>query len=411
MIRLWQAGLLILGIALAGLVGWRVFVTGVADRFASNAPEQSLQLEPQNRDAMLALARRDLRDGNAEAAIEIARELLREEPLAGEAFVILARAAEATGDSAKAQVLYRVAARRAPRDVYVRAWLVGDLLSKSHYAEALGQFDTLFRLAPGQAQKLLPVFAQLAEAPDFAQALTIAVGSRTAWKTAMCSTLLERGNHDAVDRFFGDLLRRGDLSVEETGRWLDWLIQRGFWDEAYARWAGWLKLAPGVALPLLFNGGFETEPSGIGFDWRIRPTAGVTIERQPNPGATGAFALNISFSGRRVPEINLEQRLLLSPGTYKVSFRARAEGLHSDKGLQWAVQCLTASEPLVVSDTLDGSFEWKRFEAAFAVPDKDCLSQRIWFRNPGAAAAGKEVAGDIWFDDFTIVSVQARAKY
>jgi hypothetical protein len=317
--------------------------------------------------------------------------------------VILAKAAKAAGDSAKVEALDRIAVRRAPRNAYVRGWLIGALLGKARYAEALAQFDTLFRLAPGQAQKFLPVFAQLAEAPDFAQALIDAVGSHASWKTAMCSTLLDHGSHDAVDRFFDGLLGQENLSDEQTGRWLDWLMQRGFWDEAYARWVGWLKLAPGVPLPLLFNGGFETDPSGIGFDWRIRPTAGVTIERQHKQGASESFALGVRFSGRRVPEINLEQRLLLSPGTYNVSFRARAEGLHSDKGLQWAVQCFAASEPATVSDLLDGSFEWKRFEAVLTVPDGGCLSQRIWLRNPGAAAAGKDVVGDVWFDDFAIV--------
>ena len=403
MIRLRQAGLLIIGIALAGLAGWRVFATAVAERRASHVPEESLQLERRNPAAMLTLAQRHLQDRDAEGAIAIAHELLREEPLTGQAFVILAKAAEATGDSTQAEALYRVAVRRAPRDVYVRAWLVRDLLMKTRYAEALAQFDTLFRLSPGQAQDFLPVFAQLAEAPDFAQALIVAVGSSASWKTSMFSTLLERGNHDVVDQFFGGLLRQGNLSDEETGRWLDWLMQHGHWDEAYARWVGWLKLAPGAALPLLFNGGFETDPSGIGFDWRIRPTPGVTIERQHKPGASQNFALSVSFSGRRVPEINLEQRLFLSPGIYEMSFRARAEGLHSDKGLQWAVQCFAASEPATVSDLLDGSFEWKRFESVLTVPDAGCLSQRIWLRNPGAAAAGKDVVGDVWFDDFAIV--------
>ena len=364
-------------------------------------------MAPENLGAMRALAERQLQDGNAEGAAAIAREWLRKEPLAGEAFVILAKAVKTTGDSAKVEVLDRVALRRAPRNAYVRGWLIGDLLGKARYAEALGQFDTLFRLSQEQAQKFLPVFAQLAEAPDFAQPLIVAVGSSASWKTAMYSILLERGNHDVVGRFFGGLLRQGNLSDEETGRWLDWLMQRGFWDEAYARWAGWLKLAPGAALPLLYNGGFETELSGIGFDWRIRPTAGVTIERGHKPGASENFALRVSFSGRRVPEINLEQRLLLSAGTYKVSFRARAEGLHSDKGLQWVVQCFAAREPATESDVLDGSFEWKRFEMVLVVPDGGCLSQRIWLRNPGAAAAGKDVVGNVWFDDVAIVNASS----
>lgn len=400
--KLQQITLVIIGCILAGLAGWRVIVTGLADRYAMEAPERSLALEPRNPDAMIALAERQLMKGKPDAAAASARELLRTEPLSGDAYVILAKAAESSGASAKVRALYAIAVRRAPRDLYSRAWMIETLLRDGRYADALEQFDTLFRVSPGQGGKILPLLAQLSDAPAFAQALAAALDSRTAWKAAMLLALLQHGSHDAVDQIFGDLQHKGNLSDDESGRWLDWLMQKGFWGEAYSRWVGGLKLAPGAPLPLLYNGRFEMEPSGIGFDWRMRPAVGVTIEREPTIGAKGSFAIDVGFSGRRVPEIHLEQRLFLWPGEYTLSFRARAQGLHSDKGLEWAIQCLGQNDPLAVSEALDGNFAWKQFETPFVIPDQSCTSQRIWLRNPGAAAAGKEVSGDIWFDDFAI---------
>jgi tetratricopeptide (TPR) repeat protein len=399
-----QIGLLLAGLAFACLAGWRIIATGLADRLANSAPERSLAWEPHNPTALLAFATRQIEENHLEAAAATARELLRIEPLSGEAFVILARAAEAAGDVAKASALYPIAVRRAPQNLYARAWVIEDLLRRSRYAEALGQYDTLFRVSSDDAEKFLPAFTQLSDASEFANVLAATLNTNPSWKAAMLSTLLARGGHHPLDQVFGDLQRTHNLPDEDAGKWLDRLMQDGFWGEAYGRWVGELQLTAGAALPMLYNGGFETEPSGIGFDWRIRPTVGVTITRAFTRGAIGNFAIDVGFSGRRVPEINLEQRLFLGPGAYKLSFRARADALRSDKGLQWAIQCNGKNEPLATSEALGGSFGWKHFETPFVIPGDDCSSQRIWLRNPGAAAAGKEVIGDIWFDDLAITS-------
>ena len=404
MSRLRQIGLLLIALAFACLAGWRVIVTGLADRFADSAPERSLAWEPHYPTALLALATRQLEENHPDAAALAARELLRVEPLSGEAFVTLARAAEVAGDVAKASTLYPVAVRRAPQNLFARAWIIDDLLRKSRYAQALGQYDTLFRVSPGEAEKLLPAFTRLSDAREFANVLAATLNSNPSWKAAMLSTLLAQGGHHAVDQVFSELQRTHNLPDDDAGKWLDRLMQDGLWGEAYSRWVGGLQMAAGATLPMLYNGGFETEPSGIGFDWRIRPTVGVTITRAFTRGAIGNFAIDVGFSGRRVPEINLEQRLFLGPGAYKLSFLARADALHSDKGLQWAIQCQGENEPLAVSEALGGSFDWKRFETSFVIAGDDCSSQRIWLRNPGAAAAGKEVVGNIWFDDLAITS-------
>ncbi len=144
-------------------------------------------------------------------------------------------------------------------------------ISKGRYSEALGQFDILFRVSSGQAEKVFPVLTQLSEAPEFADVLAATLATQPSWKAGMLSALLNHGSHDAMDRVFGNLQHAGDLPNDEMGRWLDRLMQGGLWGEAYSRWVSGLKLPAGTPLPLLYNGGFEMEPSGTGFDWRIRP--------------------------------------------------------------------------------------------------------------------------------------------
>ncbi len=400
-----QGFLIAVALTLAGVAAWQIIATSIADRYAGGAPERALKWDPHNSSALLAIARRQLAEHDPEAAAATARELLRVEPLAGQAFVMLAEAAEAAGNTDKALALYEVASRRAPRDPRTRAWLVDAQLREGHYAEALAQIDILLATSPQQAGNVLPIMAQLADAPEFARALAHELAGKPQWRFGLLQELLAHGSHDAAEQVYSSLQQDGGLSTEEAGRWYDRLMHDGFWGEAYSRWAGDLALAPGTSLPLVYNGGFETEPSGIGFDWRIARTPGVIIERVATAGASGEFAVQVSFSGRRVPQINFEQRVLLVPGAYQLSFRARADALNSDKGLQWAINCSGQSEPLAVSAPLGGSFAWEKFDVSFVVPAENCPAQRLWLRNPGAAAAGKEVVGDIWFDDVAIDNV------
>ncbi len=63
------------------------------------------------------------------------------------------------------------------------------------------------------------------------------------------------------------------------------------------------------------------------------------------------------------------------------------------------------NEPVLVSAAPRGAtFEWKQIsEVPFLIPRvRAKRAQHIFLRNPGAAAAGKAISGDIWFDDLAI---------
>lgn len=399
----WAGSLLL--IALAMLAGWRVVATTMADRSAQDDPVRALHWDADHPGALLALAQQQLAQRRPQEAAVTATRLLQAEPLQGRAFQILAAAAAMQGDTAKARALYTIAVRRAPRDVPSRAWLAEALLREGKSAAALVQLDAILRTAPAKGSVLLPLLAQLAEAPDFATALAATLADKPGWRDGMLSTLLEQGSPHAADAVLESLQGRGGLSQAETAGWLERLGRDGRWGAAYGRWAGLLSLAPGAVLPAVYNGGFETEPSGIGFDWRITRKPGVITERERGAGVTGAFAAHLGFAGRRVAEGNLEQTVLLAPGRQQLTFRARAESLRSDLGLEWVVSCVGGAQPLASSERLARSFDWKRFEVDFLVPTADCPAQRLWLRNPVAAGSAQQVSGEIWFDDFAIRAV------
>src|SRR5262249_39236770 len=135
--------LLAAGAVFACVAAWRVVVTALADRLVSSDPARALALEPHNPRALLAIARPQLEPDPASAAAT-ARELLSVEPLSADAYIVLAQAAEKSGNEADAAKFNAIAMRRKPQDLGARARIVEAQLKQGEYAAALGQFDILY---------------------------------------------------------------------------------------------------------------------------------------------------------------------------------------------------------------------------------------------------------------------------
>ena len=382
--------------------GWRVIGQMQAERYAQTEPERALRWRPNDPRALLALAERQLAQGDAPAAQATARRLLAHEPLQGEAFRILAAASDKQGDRAQAFRLYRIAARRAPRDVPTRAWLAQRYLEQGDYAQALEQIDNLLRMSPQKIRAVTPVLVQLAQDPAFAEALAGTLRSGPPWRNRVLAALRDprSGNPLAAGQVMQALQANDGLSKDEYMRWLDSLMAQGRWGEAYARWAG-RAAKPDGRLPLLYNGDFAQMPSDTGFDWRRRRVPGVLLQFEPAAGSGGQIAY-LQFIGRRIPSAGLEQALMLSPGRYRLSMRVRAQALRSEMGLQWQVICVGPVRVAERSDPIEGSFGWRETAMDFVIPPTGCPGQWLRLVNPVPSGAGQQVAGQLWLTAFTL---------
>lgn len=387
---------------LAALVCWRITVTGVSDRLADEHPEQALAWDPANPEALAALARQQLDRKEWAEARQTALRLLQTEPLSQQGFVILSKVAVAEGDVQRAELLSEIALRRAPHALGPPAWLLIEQLQQGHYVQALDLLDRISRISPGRQGNLYPVLIALTENPGFAEALAEKLSARPAWRASLIGSLISKAGPEAIEHVLSALQRRGALDAGEMGLWIDRLAKDGKWGEAYARWAGELPLSEKNTLRSVYNGGFENEPGGIGFDWRIEKSVDAIIDRDRRGGVGGSGAIRLTFLGRRTERIPLHQWLLLAPGAYRLHFRSRAQDLRSDRGLQWEIRCLDASRQIVLSDVVAGSTDWTEYSVDFEVPDRNCQAQDLSLRNAGSKGAGKILAGTIWFDDVSI---------
>ena len=391
-------------VAFSLFAAWRIVAIAGADHAVSTDTARALQWVPDHPQALLALAERQLAAGDIDAAVASARQLLAAEPLEGRAFRVLAEAASKQGDDARALALYRIAERRSPRDIRTRAWLFEHALRAGDYPAALAQVDALLRTSPQQGRVLLPMLAQMAADPEFADALAQLLARRPPWRGSLLSTLQRGKDPQATDVVLSALHREGGLDDAEFDGWIASLLRQGRWGEAYGRWVGTLDLDDG-ALPLVYNGGFSQAPGGRGFDWRMLRIPGVSMEFVPDRGADGLVA-HATFRGRAAPQVNLEQPLLLGPGSYRFSARVRAASLRSERGLEWTITCLGQRQPLAISEPLEGSFGWRTVEMDVAVPDSDCEGQWLRLRNPVPAGSIQRVRGELWFDDVTMKTMK-----
>ncbi|SFN31910.1 hypothetical protein [Dokdonella immobilis] len=391
-----------IALTLAAVACWRIVVTGISDRLASDKPQRALDWDPANPVALAALAQQQLDRKEWAAARASALRLLHAEPLSPEGFVILSKVAVAEGDMEQTETLSSIALRRAPHALGPPAWLLGQQLEQGDYAQALDLVDRIWRIAPGMQARIHPVLMALAEKPAFADALAERLTLKPVWRASLINSMMIKGSPEAIEHVFSALQRRDALDAGEMGQWIDRLAKDGAWGEAYARWAGELPLSEMNTLRSVYNGGFESEPSGTGFDWRIGKSVDVIIDRESLAGADGSAALRLRFLGRRTERIPLHQWLLLAPGEYRLRFRARAQDVRSDRGLQWTVRCLDGRTELATADAVSGTFDWTERAVDLVVPERDCRVQDLELRNAGSKGSGKIVFGTLWFDDISI---------
>jgi hypothetical protein len=390
-------GLLLAALLLGCLfAGWRIVELKQADAaLASDDIATALRWRPDHAEALLRQAEAQFAANDPTAAAATARRLLQAAPMDGRGYRVLAQVEAAQGRKDQARRLYRIAARRAPRDLPARAWLAQDALERNDPADALVQIDAVLTLSPRTGATVFPVLAKLAADPGFADALAHVLQRGPAWRPGMLAALQQAKpeDRDAADQVLGALQRKGGFSGEETAAWIEALLREGRWGQAHARWASPF-IAGGKPLPLLFNGDFAQAPSGTGFDWRLPPTPGVIVTFEPDQGR--GRALHARFLGRRVAGAFLEHRLLLAPGQYRFRHRLRTDALRSDNGLGWQVACEGQATALAQGAPFPGTRAWHAVELDFTVPAQGCTGQWLRLGNAGATRAGQLVNGDLW---------------
>jgi len=407
----------------AGLI-WAIVTHSLVAALVEIAPSYALALAPDDPAALLAMAERTSQAARSEMSSpassssgddearrrrnadlrDWASTALAQEPGNARALSILGGLAHEEGDRESAATLMRAGARRSLRTFDPHAWLISDAIARQDWPLVVQQVDALMRLHPWSMEPLTPLLAQMAEKPDAAASVYDAIARAPPWRTPFFMNSLTSFT-DARTPLSLLLALKGATAptISERRAYLDFLIERKFYDLAYYTWLHFLPPDQLAAVGPLFNGSFEVRPSGLPFDW-VLPGGGaaiVAIARRPDRPADSALV--IEFGQGRVEPGRVSQVVRLQPGRHRVAGEVMGEVV-GRRGMRWRLACLEVPDRLIgESDMFVGQFKaWTAFSFDVVVPETDCRAQGLRLELDARTSSERLVSGTIWFDEMSI---------
>ena len=160
---------------------------------------------------------------------------------------------------------------------------------------------------------------------------------------------------------------------------------------------------------LIYDGGFESDVFNQAFGWRLSRSKNPRIKPDITYGIKGRKALRITI--RKQKPVNFKhvsQRLMLSKGSYELSFRYRTDTLKTTKGLTWRIRCIEGGkEVLAESLPMLGSNPWTSLVVKFDIPES-CPVQLLRLEATSRFRHDHFFQGSAWFDDFVLNAVESK---
>ncbi len=393
--------LLLLVVALSAL--WLVLIRGYSDYMARVDPARALRMHSQQPEALIRLAEAALAREDLSAAEDLARRAVAAAPLEGRAFRILGAVADLGGDSARAATLMDIAARLSPRDTATQFWLVLSAIRQQDLDTALARVDRLQRFQPETQPQMMPLLTAIASNPAGAGPLAQVLAGSPPWRDGFFAEFVRAARDTRTVASFINALRRAGTSL--TG------AEREVWMQRLAREYDWPRLrrllneaAPNR--PALADGSFELGGRGPFSGWVMPRSPGIeaTVAER---GAEGGRALRLEFFERRA-QIQVEQVLIIAPGSWSIRGWTRMQKLEAPRGLQWKLSCIPGGAVIGESALLRGTQDWSRFEFSASVPAADCGGQLLKLEVSARIAAELAVSGVAWFDELEVVPMEAQ---
>ena len=369
-------------VLLAVAIVWRILTLGLADLWATSVPERALFWRPDHPDALRQAAEEQINVRGFAAASVLARRGIQAYALDGRNYRDLAFIADSRGDMPQALRLFRIAAKRSPRDLLTHQKLAEYALKSNDVDQALQQFDLIMRLDWTVRPGLLPHMVRLAEFPDTESAFVTALAQQPQWRWQFLQMLANQARDPGtVDRLYRrlDSVSGQPLSADEMSAWVNRQIRDGHWEQAYIAWVSSLPTSQRSALGNVFDGDFAFPPSNGGFGWQMTTAAGADVRTAAMAYTGSGKILAIEFDGANMTFRNVSQLMVLSPGQYILRGRAKADVLDTGRGLQWVLTCAEGQQQILASSPLlIGTQPWRDFAVAFEVPSSLCGGQ--WLR-------------------------------
>ena len=382
---------------------WRIVAVNSANYFASNDDIAAAQWTGNHADAILMQAA-ELAKTDMPAARSLVQKALWYEPVNGRIYLTLAQLLEQEGKSLLAKKSAEIANILAPRDANVQLGLGGFWLQRGLPLSSIKHWSAALEASPGMSGNLFPTMLRVAEVPEFRNEFAQAIKLVSKWWESFFTYTLKNALHeDTIKTIY---LARGEM-VEHAARrdYLDHLLAKGLYTDAYFVWLNGLKNGELSALGNIYDGGFELPLADEGFGWRYLNNNAIKVTTEPTYGHKGAKALHVAFNDNVGPTLIVYQTLMLDSGSYEFRGKVRSDSLSIGKGLLWSIKCidLGAESQISKSSYVTGTDIWQGFSVAIDVPSQNCPIQQLQLVVEGSANDDfSSYNGSAWFDELEI---------
>jgi hypothetical protein len=227
------------------------------------------------------------------------------------------------------------------------------------------------------------------EDPDFIVA-THVPNSRTANLTALNYFIAKKSERGATLTWAR--LKTFETTVPERFPYIDYLVSLG---RPHDAWQIFSFPKPPVDF---YNGSFETETLGSGFDWRIASNDDAEARRDTTVAKEGRASLLVSFSGKEnIDYSRVSHDLAVQKGKrYNVTFWMKTEGVSTNEGVYVEVDGQSSEKQL-------GTTYWRQFRIPFTA-SADMVSVRL--RRVPSSKFDNLLKGKVWLDAFDLAEIQ-----
>ena len=352
-----------------------------------------------------AAAKQAAIDAASDEAQRLAERAIAASPLNARAFAILAELAERRGDMPRALEMSKAAMRRSLRESDAIYRLLRASFAAKDYGDSLRLADVLLRTRPSAAPVVMPLLARMAESAEARDQLKSMLIANPPWRARLFASL-EGNITDARTPLDLLLSLKGTAHPPTTNdlrSYFDLLFRHNLHELAYYTWLQFLPPEQLSRLALLFNSGFDSDPSGLPFDWVIQARSGATVQFRRLPDADQGRGLHIEFSSGQVEFGGVAQIVMLSPGKYRLKGKYKGE-ISGRRGLRWRLTCVAGGRALLAETpmVLGAVPQWKEFEVPVTVPATDCRTQRLELILDARSASERLVSGSIWYKELDL---------
>jgi hypothetical protein len=222
--------------------------------------------------------------------------------------------------------------------------------------------------------------------------------------------LMRAGNVTDAAVAWSWLLLHGDADDRLATEYVDFLYINRRHERAARSWALYVGDRGNGYLESnwLFNGDFESKPSGSRFDWRIENlNDDVEVELDASVARTGARSLRVRFGGKEnVTYSHTFETTFVTPGLYRFQAFVRSQGITTDQGIGFHIFDAEGSSRVnVKTEQVTGTTDWKKIEHIVRVPPGTKLIT-VQVVRPRSWKFDSHIAGTAWIDAVTLAKIE-----